>query len=63
MLTVRLFTNILFTYEQCRTYSWKEDAEKLIPRNALDEKTPQLPQPNGPIVDKKPFKMSLKAGK
>lgn len=46
-----------------RLYSRKIDAEKIIPRNVLDDKRPQLPQPNGPIVDKKPFKMTLKAGK
>lgn len=43
-------------------YSSKQDAEKLIPVNVLDKDGPQMPQPNGPVVDKRPYKLSLKAG-
>lgn len=48
---------------QCRFYSRKKDAEKesVIPKNVLEKLHTAHFQPNGPIIDNKPFKLSLKA--
>lgn len=34
----------------------------MIPKSVLEPTHPAMNQPNGPIVDNKPFKISLKAG-
>ncbi|XP_055319776.1 CDGSH iron-sulfur domain-containing protein 3, mitochondrial [Sitodiplosis mosellana] len=57
--------NRLPTISLLRNYSSsKKDAEKVIPKNLLEGKFQAIErQPNGPIVDNKPFKIALKAGK
>lgn len=49
---------------QLRRYSTsKKDEEKVLPKNVLENKYQGAQaQPNGPIVDNKPFKIALKAG-
>lgn len=49
---------------QLRHYSSaKKDQEKVIPKNLMEGKFQAIEsQPNGPIVDNKPFKLTLKAG-
>lgn len=47
---------------QIRCYSSKSDEEKVIPKNLIEDKITAKHQPNGPIVDNKPFKITLQAG-
>lgn len=44
-----------------RVYSSSKKADDVIPKNVLNNPATQN-QPNGPIIDNKPFKIALKAG-
>lgn len=50
-----------FVFFQCRFYSKKKDTDGIIPINILEPFQTGHLQENGPIIDDKPFKLTLKA--
>lgn len=62
-ISVVFIQNIpLIRWFQFRCFSSKSDEERVMPKNLLEDKITAKHQPNGPIVDNKPFKIALKAG-
>ncbi|XP_031637702.1 CDGSH iron-sulfur domain-containing protein 3, mitochondrial [Contarinia nasturtii] len=61
MLQIRKF-NKLPTVSAFRHYASSKSGDDLIPKNVINSPV-VTHQPNGPIIDNKPYKIALKAGK